>query len=52
VWADDGPVVVDGARDLVIVRANGVTLVTTRERAAHLKNLLETLPDRIRNLTP
>jgi mannose-1-phosphate guanylyltransferase len=52
VWADDGPVVVDSVTNLVIVRANGVTLVTTRERAAHLKSLLETLPDRIRNLKP
>jgi mannose-1-phosphate guanylyltransferase len=52
VWADDGPVVLDGARDLVVVRANGVTLVTTRDRAARLKTLLETLPDRIRELTP
>ena len=52
VWADDGPVVVDGASNLVVVRANGVTLVTTRERAAHLKTLLETLPERLRDLTP
>jgi len=43
-WADDGPVVVDGVRDLVVVRAKGVTLVTTRERAAGLKALLEALP--------
>jgi mannose-1-phosphate guanylyltransferase len=51
VWADDGPVVVDGVRDLVVVRANGITFVTTRARAAHLKTLLETLPDEFRNPT-
>ena len=40
VWADDGPLVVDGVNDLVVVRANGVTFVTTRARATHLKKLL------------
>jgi len=50
VWAEDGPVVVDGVSDLVVVRANGVTLVTTRERAQHLKSLLEALPDDLREL--
>ncbi len=50
VWAEDGPVVVDGVRDLVVVRAHGVTLVTTRERAAHLKSLLEALPPEVRDL--
>ena len=44
-------VVVDGVRDVVVVRANGMTLVTTRRRAAHLKTLLEMLPDEFRNLT-
>jgi mannose-1-phosphate guanylyltransferase len=48
-WADDGPIVVDGVRDLVVVRANGVTLVTTRARATDLKRLLETLPPEIRD---
>jgi len=51
VWAEDGPVVVDGASNMVVVRANGVTLVTTRERAAQLKTLLETLPERLRDLS-
>ncbi|MGD8726804.1 MAG: sugar phosphate nucleotidyltransferase [Gemmatimonadales bacterium] len=51
-WADDGPIVMDGTSNVVVVRANGVTLVTTRERAAHLKALLETLPDRLRDLSP
>jgi mannose-1-phosphate guanylyltransferase len=48
VWADDGAVVIDGVCDLVVVRAHGVTLVTTRERADHLKDLLEHLPPEIR----
>lgn len=47
-WAEDGPVVVFGARDLIVVRANGVTLVTTRERAPELKTLLAALPQRLR----
>ena len=46
VWADDGTVVLDGVKDLVVVRANGVTLVTTRERSARLKELLASLPQR------
>ena len=50
IWADDGVVVVDGVKGLVVVRANGVTLVTTRERAADLKELLADLPDDVRDL--
>ena len=45
-WTEDEPVILDGVHDLVVVRANGVTLVTTRERSTHLKELLATLPDR------
>lgn len=52
VWAEDGAVVVDGARDLVVVMANGVTLVTTRERAVDLKVLLERLPSHLREESP
>jgi len=48
IWAEDGPVVVDGLEGLVVVRANGVTLVTTRERADDLKTLLSTLPPELR----
>jgi mannose-1-phosphate guanylyltransferase len=47
-WADDGPIVADGVDGLVVVRAHGITLVTTRERAARLKDLLETLPPDLR----
>jgi mannose-1-phosphate guanylyltransferase len=50
VWAEDGVVVVDGVADLVVVRARGVTLVTTKDRAAHLKEILEKLPAAVRDL--
>ena len=50
VWADEGAVVVDGASNLVVVQANGVTLVTTRDRCDRLKELLEELPSEIRSL--
>ncbi len=50
VWSESGATVVDGVSDLVVVTANGVTLVTTRERAAHLKELLQDLPQEIREL--
>jgi mannose-1-phosphate guanylyltransferase len=52
IWADDGPLVVDGVEELVVVRANGVTLVTTKHRAAQLKDLLDALPRRLRELEP
>jgi mannose-1-phosphate guanylyltransferase len=48
VWADDGAIVLDGVRDLVVVRANGVTLVTTTARAEHLKTLLAAMPAALR----
>ena len=51
-WADEGAVVVFGARDLVVVRANGITLVVPRERAPELKKMLEKLPDRLREPGP
>ncbi len=44
VWSEDGAAVVDGVEGLVVIRARGLVLVTTRERAAHLKDLLATLP--------
>ena len=44
IWSEEGATVVDGVADLVVVRARGVTLVTTRERAPHLKDLLARLP--------
>ncbi|MDX1675002.1 MAG: mannose-1-phosphate guanylyltransferase [Longimicrobiales bacterium] len=49
VWNEtDEPVVVFGASDTVVVRRDGVTLVLPRDRAADLKDLLDTLPDDIR----
>ena len=47
-WGDDGAVVIFGGEDLVVVRANGVTLVAPRDRTADLKRLLEALPERLR----
>jgi mannose-1-phosphate guanylyltransferase len=44
VWSEDGSTVVDGVADLVVVRARGITLVTTRARAPYLKALLARLP--------
>ncbi|HEX9582839.1 MAG TPA: sugar phosphate nucleotidyltransferase [Gemmatimonadales bacterium] len=49
IWSEDGVVVVDGVSDAVVVRANGVTLVTTAQRAGHLKTLLERLPADVRH---
>jgi mannose-1-phosphate guanylyltransferase len=49
VWSEDGPIVVDGLSEAVVVQANGVTLVTTAERAMQLKTLLERLPREIRH---
>lgn len=44
VWSEGGSVVLAGVADLVVVSANGVTLVTTREHAADLKSVLRRLP--------
>jgi mannose-1-phosphate guanylyltransferase len=42
-WCEEGRVVLFGVRDLVVVRAGEEMLVTTRERAGDLKDLLERL---------
>jgi mannose-1-phosphate guanylyltransferase len=47
VWAEDEPVVAFGVSDLIVVRANGVTLVLDRSRSGELKTLLEGLPSSI-----
>jgi mannose-1-phosphate guanylyltransferase len=44
VHAESGLVVMYGVEDLVVVTRNGLTLVTTREKAADLKRLVESLP--------
>jgi mannose-1-phosphate guanylyltransferase len=49
IHADGHTVVAYGVDDLVIVAREGVTLVTTRERAADLKRLLDALPPAIRD---
>jgi mannose-1-phosphate guanylyltransferase len=49
-WAADGAIVLDGVQDLVVVRANGVTLVTTAQRASRLKDLVLALPPEIADL--
>ena len=49
VWAQGGPVVLFGVDGLVVVRANNVVLVTTREHAARLKDLLAALPAKLRD---
>jgi len=46
-WADEGAIVVYGAADLVVVRTRDITFVAPRERAPHLKELLERLPQRL-----
>jgi len=44
VHADGGQVVMYGVENLVVVVQKGLTLVTTREKAADLKRLVESLP--------
>ena len=43
VHADSGTVVMYGVNDLVVVTRDGLTLVTTSERASDLKRLVESL---------
>jgi len=49
VHADTGSVVLYGVDDLVVVTREGLTLVTTKERAAELKLLLDALPPAVRD---
>jgi mannose-1-phosphate guanylyltransferase len=49
VHADTGSVVLYGVDDLVVVTRDGLTLVTTKERAAELKLLLDALPPAVRD---
>ncbi len=50
VWADGDPIVLSDVKDLVVVQANGRTLVLPRERAAQLKTVLDQLPAGVRDL--
>ena len=49
VHADGTTVLCYGVEGLVVVALHGLTLVTTAERAADLKLLLDSLPDSVRN---
>lgn len=49
VHADGNAVVLYGVRDLVVVSRDGLTLVTTTERASDLKQLIESLPPQFRD---
>ena len=49
VHAQGGTVVLYGVTDLVVVLKEGVTLVTTTDRSAELKALLDSLPDALRD---
>lgn len=49
VHADGTQVVLYGVHDLVVVARDGLVMVTTRERAADLKTLLDALPADVRD---
>ncbi len=50
VWNDGDPIVLSGVRELVVVQANGRTLVLDRARAPDLKKTLDALPADVREL--
>jgi mannose-1-phosphate guanylyltransferase len=50
VWAEGEPIVLSGVRDLIVVHANGRTLVMPSERAADIKRLLDAMPADIREI--
>lgn len=49
VHAESGTVVLYGVDDLVVVTRDGLTLVTTTEKAADLKRLVDSLPPEVRS---
>jgi mannose-1-phosphate guanylyltransferase len=49
-WSDGEPIVVSGGQELVVVHANGRTLVMHRSNAADLKQVLDRLPAEVRDL--
>ncbi len=51
VHSDGGAIVLYGVSDLVVVSCEGLTLVTTMEKAADLKTLIESLPPKLRDRT-
>jgi mannose-1-phosphate guanylyltransferase len=50
VHADGNGVVLYGVRDLVVVTRDGLTLVTTLDKASDLKTLIQTLPAAFRDI--
>lgn len=50
VWAQDQTIVLSDVEDLIVVQANGRILVTRRDRAADLKQLLDALPPAVREI--
>ncbi len=48
VHVESGTVVLYGVSDLVVVKKDGLTLITTRDRSTDLKTLIETLPPEVR----
>jgi mannose-1-phosphate guanylyltransferase len=50
VHTEGAPVVLYGVRDLVVVVRDGVVLVTTRDAAADLKTLVDTLPSDLKHV--
>ena len=49
VHAENGTIVLYGVDNLVVVARDGLTLVTTNEKAADLKKLLDSLPESVRS---
>jgi mannose-1-phosphate guanylyltransferase len=50
VYANGNVIVLYGVSDLVVVTRGNITLVTTTERSADLKTLVDSLPPRLRDL--
>ena len=50
VWAERDTVVLNGVQDLVVVQANGRILIMPTERAASMKQLLDSLPADVRDV--
>jgi mannose-1-phosphate guanylyltransferase len=48
-WSEQGAVVLFGVSDLIVVRTGAITLVAQRARAADLKRVVESLPERLRH---
>ncbi len=52
VWSDGNPIVLYGVQELVVVQANGRTLVMPTSLAASMKHLLDALPAEVRQTEP